>query len=118
MAPTGGRVRPVYSTEAGKLCPTCGWPAAECRCSSRLEEAVPDRVTARLRLESKGRGGKSVTVVDGLPRNTAFVEELLRALKRSLGTGGTARDGALELQGDRRDALRTLLAARGFTVKG
>src|SRR5664280_3439856 len=114
MEPTRGR--PVYSTQAGTLCPTCGWPAAECRCSSRLEEAVPARVTARLRLESKGRGGKSVTVVDGLPRNAAFVEELLRALKRALGTGGTARDGALELQGDRRDALRTLLAARGFTV--
>jgi translation initiation factor 1 len=112
------RGRPVYSTQAGKLCPTCGWPADRCQCSNRLEEAVPAKVTARLRLESKGRGGKSVTVVDGLPRNTAFVEELLRALKRSLGTGGTARDGALELQGDRRDALRTLLAARGFAVKG
>lgn len=118
MAPTSGRARPVYSTQAGKLCPTCGWPAAECRCSSRLEEAVPAKVTVRLRLESKGRGGKSVTVVDSLPRNPAFVEELLRALKRALGTGGTAREGALELQGDRRDALRTLLAARGFTVKG
>jgi translation initiation factor 1 len=112
------RGRPVYSTQAGKLCPTCGWPADRCQCSKRLEEAVPAKVTARLHLESKGRGGKSVTVVDGLPRNAAFVEELLRALKRGLGTGGTARDGALELQGDRRGALRTLLAARGFTVKG
>jgi translation initiation factor 1 len=108
----------VYSTGAGRVCPKCGWPADRCRCSSRFDEAVPDRVTARLRLESKGRGGKSVTVVDGLPRNAAFVEELLRGLKRSLGAGGTARDGALELQGDRRDALRPLLLARGFTVKG
>jgi translation initiation factor 1 len=83
-----------------------------------MEEAVPARVTAKLRLESKGRGGKSVTVVDGLPRNAAFVEELLRALKRALGTGGTAREGALELQGDRREALRPLLAARGLAVKG
>ena len=79
---------------------------------------MPPRVTARLRLESKGRGGKSVTVVDGLPRNAAFVDALLRELKRALGTGGTAREGALELQGDRREALRPLLAARGFTVKG
>ena len=118
MAPTDGRSRTVYSTQAGTLCPTCGWPAAECRCSSRLEEAVPARVTARLRLENKGRGGKSVTVVDGLPRNAAYLEELLRSLKRSLGTGGTVREGALELQGDRREAVRTLLAARGLTVKG
>jgi translation initiation factor 1 len=57
-------------------------------------------------------------MVDGLPRNAAYLEELLRSLKRSLGTGGTVREGALELQGDRRDALRTLLAARGFAVKG
>ena len=112
------RGRPVFSSQAGRLCPTCGWPTDRCQCSSRFEEAVPAKVTARLRLESKGRGGKSVTVVDGLPRNAAFVEELLRALKRSLGTGGTAREGALELQGDRREALRTLLAARGFAVKG
>ena len=112
------RGRPVYSTQGGRLCPTCGWPAERCQCSSRLEEAVPAKVTAKLRLESKGRGGKSVTVVDGLPRNAAFVAELLRELKRALGTGGTARDGALELHGDRRDALRALLAARGFTVKG
>jgi translation initiation factor 1 len=118
MEPSRGRGRPVYSTETGKLCPTCGWPAGRCQCSSRLEEAVPARVTAKLRLESKGRGGKSVTVVDGLPRNAAYLEELLRSLKRSLGTGGTVREGALELQGDRRDALRTLLAARGFAVKG
>ncbi|MDD5564496.1 MAG: hypothetical protein PHQ91_12365 [Thermoanaerobaculaceae bacterium] len=112
------RGRPVYSTQAGRLCPTCGWPADRCQCSSRREEAVPAKVTARLRLESKGRGGKSVTVVDGLPRNPAFVEELLRALKRALGTGGTVREGALELQGDRREALRLLLAARGLAVKG
>ncbi len=112
------RGRPVYSTQAGRLCPTCGWPVDRCQCSGRLEEVVPAKVTARLRLESKGRGGKSVTVVDGLPRNAVFVEELLRALKRSLGTGGTVREGALELQGDRREALRALLAARGFVVKG
>ena len=112
------RGRLVYSTGKGRVCSTCGWPADRCRCSSRLDEAVPDRVTARLRLESKGRGGKSVTVIEGLPRNTAFLDQLLRALKRSLGTGGTVREDALELQGDRREALRALLAERGFTVKG
>ena len=57
-------------------------------------------------------------MIDGLPRNAAFLEELLRSLKKSLGTGGTVREGALELQGDRRDAVRALLAARGFAVRG
>jgi len=79
---------------------------------------VPPKVTAKLRLETKGRKGKAVTVLDGLPRNTAFLEELAKALKTSLGTGGAVRDGAVEIQGDHRERLRTLLAGRGFTVKG
>lgn len=115
-----GRV--VYSTDKGRVCPTCGWPAADCRCSSNLaaarEEAVPAKPVAKLRVETKGRGGKSVTVVDGLPRNAAFVDELARALKKALGTGGTALESSIEIQGDRRDRLREILAARGFLVKG
>jgi len=110
--------RVVYSTEKGSVCPTCGWPKADCRCSSRLDEPVPPKVTAKLRLETKGRKGKAVTVVDGLPRNTAFLEDLAKALKTSLGTGGAVKGGAVEIQGDHRERLRTLLAARSFTVKG
>jgi translation initiation factor 1 len=115
------RDRPVYSTESGRLCPKCGWPVDDCRCSARLEQRVPERageIVAKLRLEKSGRGGKSVTVVDGLPRNERFVEELARELKRALGTGGTAREGAIEIQGDRRERLRALLAAKGYRVKG
>lgn len=111
-------VRLVFSTEVGRVCATCGWPQKECRCSAKAEEKVPPKPVAKLRLETKGRGGKSVTVVDGLPRNEAFVEELAHALKKALGTGGTALEGRVELQGDRRERLREILAARGFTVKG
>ncbi len=75
-------------------------------------------MTAKLRLEKKGRGGKSVTVVDGLPRNAAWIEALARDLKKALGTGGTALSTAIEIQGDRREHLRALLAARGVRVKG
>lgn len=113
-----GRGRLVYSTEAGRVCPTCGWPADACKCSSRLDEKVPPKVTANLRLETKGRGGKSVTVVDGLPRNGPFLSALLKALKKGCATGGTALEGALELQGDQRERLRALLSTRGFAVKG
>jgi translation initiation factor 1 len=111
-------VRLVYSTGAGRVCATCGWPERECRCSSRAEEKIPSKVVVKLRVETKGRGGKSVTVVDGLPRNVKFVEELARDLKKSFGTGGTAGDGFVELQGDRRETLRRLLSDRGFAVKG
>jgi translation initiation factor 1 len=114
------RARPgtVYSTAGGRACPKCGWPVADCRCSSSFEEAVPAKLEAVLRIERAGRGGKTVTVVDGLPRNRAFVAGLAAEWKRACGTGGAARDGAVELQGDHRDALRARLAAQGWRVKG
>jgi len=110
--------RPVYSTAAGRLCPTCGWPLAECHCSRRLDQAVPSKIVARLRVERAGRGGKTVTVVDGLPRNRGFLAALLGELKRACGSGGALRDDAVELQGDHRDRLRERLAARGWEVRG
>ena len=59
-----------------------------------------------------------MTVVAGLPRNEAFLASLASELKRACGTGGTAADGAVEIQGDQRERLRPLLAARGFSVRG
>ena len=61
---------------------------------------MPAKVTAKLRLEKAGRGGKSVTVVDGLPDNGPFLEELAKALKKACAVGGTVRPGAIELAGD------------------
>src|SRR5262249_48115008 len=116
-----GRGRIVYSTDKGRLCPVCGWPASDCRCSSELakgREEIPGRITAKLRIETKGRGGKPVTVIDALPRNDAFLRALAADLKRACGSGGSARDGAVEIQGDHRERLRGLLAAKGFAVKG
>jgi translation initiation factor 1 len=112
------RGRPVYSTERGELCPKCGWPQRDCRCSTRFDEAVPERIVAKLRIEKSGRGGKTVTVVDGLPRNTDFLAALASELKRALGTGGSALESSIEIQGDRREAIRARLAAKGWTVKG
>ncbi len=114
----GGGGRLVWSSEKGSLCPGCGWPVRDCRCSSTPEEPVPAAVTAKLRLEKKGRAGKSVTVLDGLPRNRAFLAAIATELRAALGTGGTVRDGSVELQGDHRERLRGLLARRGWSVKG
>lgn len=113
----GGRL--VYSTGVGRVCPGCGWPERDCTCSDRAAtESIPARIVAKLRMEKKGRGGKTVTVVDGLPRNAAFLTELSRELKRACGTGGAVLDGAVELQGDLRDRVRDFLAKKGFIVKG
>ncbi len=81
-------------------------------------ESVPDKIVAKLRIEKSGRAGKTVTVVYDLPRNAAFLKELAQLLKRACGTGGTAGDGSVELQGDVRERVRTVLANKGFAVKG
>jgi len=112
--------RPVYSTGTGRLCPTCGWPERDCRCSSRFarDEVVPTRVTAKLRMEKKGRGGKTVTVVYDLPRNQAFLKDLASELKRTCGTGGAVVEDTVEIQGDQRERIRGQLEKKGWLVKG
>lgn len=116
MAKRTGRT--VYSTEAGRICPKCGWPAQQCRCSQQLQQPIPDRIVARLRIEKAGRKGKTVTVVENLPRNTAFLKQLAAELKRACGSGGTVVEDRVEIQGDHRDRLRRLLQDKGWTVKG
>jgi len=71
-----------------------------------------------MRVEKAGRGGKTVTVVYGLPRNDVFLKDLAKELKRACGTGGTATDEGVELQGDIRERVRELLVKKGFQVKG
>ena len=69
-------------------------------------------------MEKKGRGGKTVTVVDGLPDNATFLKDLSQELKRLCGTGGAVVDSGVELQGDLRDRIREYLMKKGWTVKG
>ena len=114
-----GDGRIVYSTGIGKVCPGCGWPVKDCKCSqTHAKETVPGRVVAKLRMEKKGRGGKTVTVVYDLPHNETFLKDLAQELKRACGTGGAVADNTVELQGDLRDRVREYLTKKGFTVKG
>jgi translation initiation factor 1 len=109
------------STHVGtptRRCPTCGWPVADCRCAKRFDEAVPQRITAVLRLEKKGHGGKTVTVVGGLPRNAPCLAALARELKRACACGGGVAGDTVEIQGDQRARVRALLQAKGWAVKG
>jgi translation initiation factor 1 len=112
--------RLVYSTETAGKCPGCGWPQRDCQCSTRhtSDAPVPSRIVAKVRMEKKGRGGKTVTVVYGLPQNAEFLKELSQELKRACGTGGTVVEGGVELQGDLRPRVRDVLAQRGYIVKG
>ena len=114
--------RLVYSTGVGRVCPDCGWPVRDCKCRTRAADesppSLPGRIVAKLRMEKKGRGGKTVTVIAGLPRNTVLLRELCHELKRACGTGGAVSEDTIELQGDLRDRVREYLLKKKFVVKG
>jgi translation initiation factor 1 len=110
--------RIVYSSAAGRICRGCGLPERGCTCGQAAGEPVPTRPIAKLRMEKKGRGGKTVTVVYGLPQNAGFLDDLAKELKRACGAGGTTTADGVELQGDLRDRVRAALEKKGYTVKG
>lgn len=106
----------VYSTEHGKMCPACSKPIAECICHQRKLPANADGIV-RVRLETKGRKGKGVTVITGLPLALPELTELGKQLKKKCGTGGTIKEGSIEIQGDHCDNLMEELKKQGWTVK-
>jgi translation initiation factor 1 len=108
-SPNGGL---VYSTETGRMCPACRQPVAQCVCNKPV--APPTDGVVRLFFETKGRGGKGVTVVRGLGLAEPELTALGKKLKAACGVGGTAKDGVVELQGDHRDRVLALLHAQGF----
>ncbi len=71
----------------------------------------------RVRRETSGRGGKTVTTISGVPLASDALAELAKELKRACGTGGTVRDYVIEIQGDHRTALVAQLEQRGYIVK-
>jgi translation initiation factor 1 len=106
----------VYSTDQGRMCSTCSRPIASCTCRKQTQARKGDGVV-RVDRQTKGRKGKGVTVVTGCPLSDAELELLAGELKRRCGSGGTVKDGVIEIQGDHRDALVTELSKRGYTVK-
>jgi len=110
--------RLVYSTDFERICPNCGRPAAECRGTCRKPSPrAPSDGVVRVRREVKGRKGKTVTTISGIPLDDEGLGELASQLKRQCGTGGSAKEGIIIIQGDHCDALIPLLQKRGYTVK-
>ena len=111
----------VYSSEHGRVCPHCGLPTQRCQCRNSPRgagrtEPAGDGV-ARVRREKKGRGGKTVTTVTGVPLSSNELKDLARDLRRSCGTGGTVKDGVIEIQGDHVDTILETLKQSGFRAK-
>lgn len=108
--------RTVYSSESGRMCPLCGRPAARCVCRANPRAPSGDGIV-RVRREVKGRRGKTVTTVSGVPLPDAELRALAAELKRRCGTGGSSKDGVIEIQGDHREVLVAELETRGYSVK-
>ncbi|MCP4604618.1 MAG: translation initiation factor Sui1 [Proteobacteria bacterium] len=106
----------VYSSEQGRICPQCDNPVTRCSCRSSRSVEVGDGIV-RVARSTKGRKGKGVTVVTGIPLSGAELKKLAKALKKQCGTGGTAKNGVIEIQGDHRQILVDKLTALGYRVK-
>lgn len=108
--------RLVYSSDQGRICPDCGKPVGGCVCRKQTARPTGDGAV-RVRRETKGRGGKTVTVITGLPGSDDALKVLAGELKKRCGTGGTLKDGVIEIQGDHADLLVTELQKRGYAAK-
>lgn len=89
----------------------------------RSSELVKSRnFVAIFRLEKNGRGGKTVTVIDGLPKFEVFLKDLTKELKSKCGVGGTylmdGRDGVIEIQGDKRETIKKIFETKAIKYKG
>lgn len=108
--------KPVYSCEAGRLCPKCGKAIKQCVCKKNNSVAKGDGIV-RIQRETKGRKGKGVTLITGVPLAGEELKALAKSLKQKCGTGGTIKNGIIEIQGDHRELLLTELKQKGWTVK-
>ena len=106
----------VYSTAIGSLCPNCRRAVRDCVCPKGAPGAAKPAVV-RVGREVKGRAGKGVTTVTGLPLTLADIEALATRLKKRCGSGGTVREGVIEIQGDHRDVIVAELIKMGWPAK-
>jgi translation initiation factor 1 len=106
----------VYSTEAGRVCPDCGKPAQQCACKASATAVVGDGAV-RVSRQSKGRGGKTVTLIKGLALDGVALAALAKQLRTACGAGGAVKDGVIEVQGDHCDSILAVLKKHGHNAK-
>lgn len=106
----------VYSSEYGQICPDCNQPTGKCICQKNPPPPKGDGIV-RLKRETKGRKGKGVTLITGLPLNDEGLKKLAKTLKQKCGSGGSVKNNIIEIQGDHRDVLEKELTGLGYKVK-
>ena len=109
----------VYSTDAGRMCPDCRQPVASCICKAQAQAQQLTKTdgVVRVSLQTKGRGGKSVTMVKGLPLDDQGLAALAKQLRNACGSGGTVKDGVVEVQGDHVTTVMAALQKQSYVVK-
>lgn len=107
--------RVVYSTDQGRHCPDCSKPIQQCHCKQPVISKSDG--TVRLSRETKGRKGKGVTLITGLPLAEGELKALAKELKQLCGTGGSIKNGIIEIQGDQQNSLQLALQTKGYKVK-
>lgn len=110
----------IYSTETGRICPNCNRPVKKCVCKGKRSKAPGDVKTddvIRIKREIKGRKGKAVTMISGFSKDEGDLKNLASQLKNICGTGGSAKDGIIIIQGDYREAVKIELEKQGFKTK-
>lgn len=105
----------MYSTDSGRMCPGCRLALAQCACQARV--APKGDGVVRVSLQTKGRGGKSVTLVTGLALDAMALALLGKQLRTACGSGGTVKDGVIEVQGDHCARLMQALEKHGHRAK-
>ena len=108
--------RLVYSTEHGGTCPACKKKLDRCTCGKQPSRSPGDGIV-RVGRSTKGRKGKGVTLITGIPGDEDSLKQLAKQLKQKCGSGGTVKSGVIEIQGDHRDALLGELKNLGYTVR-
>lgn len=104
----------VYSTDQGRLCPDCEQAINQCVCR---QDTILGDGNVHISLETKGRKGKGVTLVKGLAMTLDELKQLAKKLKAQCGTGGSVKDGHIEIQGDNRQKVKDFLDKQGIKSK-
>lgn len=107
----------VYSSDEGRYCRKCGRPQDLCQCQVKKDSRVAGDGVVRVSRETKGRKGSGVSVITGLPLNEKALKALAKQLKKKVGSGGTVRNGIIEIQGEHRDRLVEELQKLGYSAK-
>ena len=105
----------VYSTESGRMCPNCRQPLSTCAC--KAQPVVVGDGVVRVSRQTKGRGGKTVTIVKGVALDALALAALGKQLRSACGSGGTVKDGVIEIQGDHCDLVMATLKKLGHDPK-